>query len=108
MEQMLVVNVNTVKATRKKLDKPDKIDEVIADITRMIEIKKTLLWRADAGTCCGSLCNIASYLSSEISLLENALSRLEKGDRDAARQLLSEYEQILISKDKPGEQKSCG
>ena len=108
MEQMLVVNVNTVKATREKLDKLDKTDEVIADITKMIEIKKALLWRADAGTCCGSLCNIASSLSSEISMLENALSKLEKGDKDAARQLLSEYEQILISRDKSGKQKSCG
>jgi hypothetical protein len=107
MEQMLVVNAGAVKTTREKLDKPDKIDEAIDDVKRMVEIKKTLLWRADAGTCCGSLCNIASSLASEISLLENALSGLEKGNRESARQILEEYEQILVSRGGSIEQKSC-
>lgn len=104
---MLVVNANIVKTVREKLNAADKTYEVIDDIKRMIEIKKTLLWRADAGTCCGSLCNIASSLTSEISLLENALTRLEKGDKASARQSLMEYEQMLANGSGKAGHKSC-
>jgi hypothetical protein len=56
MGEILIVNAESVRAARQKLVGGCKRDEVIADIKSMIEIKQTLLWRADAGTCCGSLC----------------------------------------------------
>ena len=107
MEQMLIINPDTVKATRQKLADPARAQEAIADIKKMIEIKQTLLWRADAGTCCGSLCNIASFLSREISVLENALNALGKNDKAEAIRSLEEYQHILESKNEPCEPKSC-
>jgi hypothetical protein len=73
----------------------------------MLDIKQTLLWRADAGTCCGSLCNIAASLSHEINLLENALSALDRGETSKAIQLLEKYELLLEHENKSGELKSC-
>jgi hypothetical protein len=107
MEQTLIINVEAIKAVRQKLAEPAQIQEARADIKKMLEIKQTLLWRADAGTCCGSLCNIATSLSREISILENALNALEKGEKSTALQSLEEYEQLLEHKNKSGESKSC-
>ncbi len=73
MEQPFIINAERVKAIRKKLTDAAGAEEARADIKKMLEIKQTLLWRADAGTCCGSLCNIATYLAHEITILENIL-----------------------------------
>jgi hypothetical protein len=107
MEQTLIINAETVKAVRQKLAEPAQIQEARADIKKMLEIKQTLLWRADAGTCCGSLCNIATSLSREISILESVLNSLESGEKSKALQELGEYEQLLEHKNKSGESKSC-
>ena len=107
MEQMLIVNPGSVKATREKLNDPARTQEAIDDIKKMIEIKQTLLWRADAGTCCGSLCNIASFLSREITILENALNALGENNKVEAIRSLEEYQQILESNNGPCEPKSC-
>jgi exonuclease VII small subunit len=107
MEQTLIINAKTVKTIRKKLAEPSRIKEAHADIKKMLEIKQTLLWRADAGTCCGSLCNIATSLSREIVILENAFNALEKGEKSKAIQALEEYEHLLEHKNKSGESKSC-
>jgi tetratricopeptide (TPR) repeat protein len=107
MEQTLIINAETVKAIKQKLADPDRIQEAHAAIKKMLDIKQALLWRADAGTCCGSLCNIATSLSREISILENAHNALEKGDNSQTIQALEEYEQLLEYKNKFGESKSC-
>lgn len=107
MENVLIVNSDSIKATRQKLADPGKTQEAIDDIKKMIEIKQTLLWRADAGACCGSLCNIASSLTREISIMESALNALEKGDKPEAIRLLEEYEQVLKVRDEPGKTRSC-
>ena len=107
MEQTLIINVERVKAIRQKLTEPARIQEARADIKKMLEIKQTLLWRADAGTCCGSLCNIATSLSREIVILENAFNALEKGEKSKTIQALEEYEHLLEHKINSGESKSC-
>ena len=107
MEQTLIINAETVKAIRQKLAEPARIREARADIKKMLEIKQTLLWRADAGTCCGSLCNIATSLSREIGILENALNALEKGEPLEAIRSLEEYQQLLEHQNRSGESKSC-
>ena len=104
---MLIVNKDTVEATRQQLADPAKIEEAIADINKMIEVKQALLWRADAGTCCGSLCNIASSLGHEITILENALNALGKGDKSEAIRSLEEYQNILETTNETGEPKIC-
>ena len=100
MERPFIINAERVKAIRKKLTDPVKTDEACADIKKMLEIKQTLLWRADAGTCCGSLCNIATSLAHEITILENILSAVINGDKTDAVWALKEYEQLLESSSK--------
>jgi hypothetical protein len=109
MPDMMIIDKDTVRATRQKLSNPARAHEVAETVRKMLDIKKTLLWRADAGTCCGSLCSIASSLSRETTTLENVLAFLDKGDRAAAGRLLEEYEQLLSAQPacKPAEPKSC-
>ena len=97
MEEPTIVDANRVNATIQKLKDPVKTKEAIDDIKKMIEIKQLLLWRADAGTCCGSLCNIVSSLSSEISFMEKTLRAINEGDKIDAIRILEEYRQSLSS-----------
>ena len=60
----------------------------------MVEIKSTLLWRADAAcSCVGN--GPASTLFMELNLLENALDLLEQGDVAAGTLLLEEFLDFL-------------
>ena len=97
MEQSFIINADSVKAIRKKLADPDNIENVSVTIKKMIEIKQALLWRADTGTCCGSLCNIAASLEREITILESVLNSIANGKKADAVQTLKEYEQLLKS-----------
>jgi hypothetical protein len=107
MEKPLIVDAASIKATRQKLENPDRTQEAIADIKKMIGIKQTLQWRADAGTCCGSLCNVTASLSREIGIMEKALNALEKGDKPEAIRALEEYERVLKSQNEPGKPGVC-
>jgi hypothetical protein len=109
MPDAMIIDKETVRAERQKLSNPARLQEVTETVRKMLDIKKTLLWRADAGTCCGSLCSIASSLSRETTILENVLSFLDKGDRIAAGRLLEEYEQLLSAQPacNPAEPKGC-
>lgn len=104
---MIIINVDSVKAVRQKLDDPAKKQEVTADVIKMLEIKRALQWRADAGTCCGSLCSIASSLTREIGILEETLAALEQGDISRATSRLREYEHILETDYGPEVPKHC-
>jgi hypothetical protein len=97
MEEATIVDASRINKTIQKLKDPLKIQEAIVDIKKMIEIKQTLLWRADAGTCCGSLCNIATSLSREITLMEQSLNAINKDDKIDAIRILEEYRQSLSS-----------
>jgi hypothetical protein len=92
---MFLINKETVRAARKKLDSPATRGEALRDIQKMLEIKQNILWRADAGLCCGSADRITDCLVCETSILENALDSLEKGDVDGAIDFLEEYERSL-------------
>jgi len=93
---MLIIDKDTVNATKQKLDNVGQTQEVIDDVTRMLEIKQTLLWRSDAiAPCCGSLCSLTSQLTHEVDILENTLSALENGDRPQAAELLEQFAHIV-------------
>ena len=93
---MLIINKESVNATKEKLDSFGSTQEVIGDVTRMLEIKQTLLWRSDAiAPCCGSLCSIASQLTHEVDMLENTLVALENGDITRAANLLEQFARIV-------------
>ena len=104
---MIIINKDTVEALIKKLDNPDRDKDVYADVKNMLEIKQTLLWRADAGTCCGSLENVASFIARETIMLEKTLAALGNGDKTEAIRLLQEYKQILESNNEPSQKRNC-
>jgi len=104
---LIIINKDTVEALIKKLDDPGRDKDVSADVKNMLEIKQTLLWRADAGTCCGSLESVASFIARETIILENTLAALGRGDKSEAVRLLQEYKQILETNNEPIQPRHC-
>jgi hypothetical protein len=93
---MMIVDKDTVSATRQKIADPKKLKEAIADVKKMLEIKEALLWRSEGMTpCCGSLSNVSAHLTREVGILEHALSALESGDKAHASELLQEYIDLM-------------
>jgi len=105
---MLIINKDSVNATRHKLDDSGKIQEVIDTVSKMLEIKQALLWRSEAmAPCCGSLCNVASRLTHEVDLLGDTLTALVNSDTTQAAELLEEYLRILEETCEPSEPNYC-
>jgi hypothetical protein len=107
MEEVTSVDADTINKIINKLNHPLSVGDAILDIEKIINIKQTLLWRAEAGTCCGSLGNIASSLSNEIILLEKSLTALQKGDKLETIRTLQEYNQSFSSVNTTGKHDSC-
>ena len=93
---MLIINKDTLKQVKQGILNPESRHESVKIVERMLEIKQTLSWRADAGTCCaqGGLI-LAVILSREVDLLQNALKALEKGDDAQAISCLDDYILLL-------------
>ena len=102
---MLIVDKNSVSATIDKLLDADKIEDAFNNVKKMLEIKKTILWRAEAGTCCGSLSETSSFLARETDILENISTALEERNIQEAIQLLKEYKRILETNHEPAQPK---
>jgi hypothetical protein len=93
---MMIIDKDTVSATKRKIADPKKIKQAIKDVKKMLEIKEALLWRSEGmAPCCGSLSNISAHLTREVGILENTLSALETGNTTHAAVLLQEYISIL-------------
>jgi hypothetical protein len=93
---MLIVDKDSVTATRQKIADSKKINQAINDVKKMLEIKEALLWRSEGmAPCCGSLANISAQLTHEVEILENTLTALEDGNRAKAADLLDKYAHIL-------------
>jgi hypothetical protein len=105
---MLIINKDTVSATKQKVADPRKISQAIKDVKKMLEIKEVLLWRSEGmAPCCGSLCNISAHLTREVGILENTLSALENGDTAQAADLLQEYIDVLEASCEPSPPNYC-
>ncbi len=99
---MLIVNRQTVDRVKGKIMSPATRLESIQDIKRILEIKETLLWRADAGICCVQVGSaLSTLLAREVDLLEKALAALEKGDDAKAISWLEDYS-LLLERDYGG------
>jgi len=93
---MMIIDKDTVSATRQKIADPKKLKDAIEDIKKMLEIKEALLWRSEGmAPCCGSLANVSAHLTREVGILEQTLSALEKGNTALASDLLKEYLNLL-------------
>jgi ArsR family metal-binding transcriptional regulator len=89
--KVLVISKEQVENLINKLNDPAKLDESRDEVKKMIEIKSALLWRAEPETCCGSLCQIRTCLTSEVQILEGVLNALDEGNISQASSLLREY-----------------
>jgi len=105
---MMIIDKDSVSATKQKVADPKKIKQAIKDVKKMLEIKETLLWRSEGMTpCCGTLCNISAHLTREVSILENTLSALENGNTARAADLLQEYINALEASCEPSQPNYC-
>jgi len=93
MVEMLVISKGQVEGLIEKLADPSRFDESRAELSRMLEIKSALLWRAADGIqpCCGTFCEIRTCLDSEVQILQEALDALDKQDMEKVSSLLREY-----------------
>jgi len=83
--------MNSVVSLREKVADPGKRAECIADVENMIKIKESHLARADWGSCCGNICNLASQVDSELQMLQNTLEALKKENSTKADSLVEDY-----------------
>jgi len=87
---MLVITKEKVKALKERLRNPSEASQCRGELKKMLEIKETLYWRADAGSCCVG-CSLPARLFWEVQLLEAALRALEEGDGNKAASLLEDF-----------------
>jgi hypothetical protein len=101
---MMIIDKETVTATRQKIADPKKLKDAIEDVKKMLEIKEALLWRSEGmAPCCGSLSNVSAHLTREVGILEHTLAALESGDKTQASDLLQEYISLLETISEIGE-----
>jgi hypothetical protein len=83
--------MHSVMSLREKIADPKKKAECIADVENMIKIKESHLARAEWGSCCGNIRNLAPQIDSELQMLQNIFEVLGKGDSTKASPLLEDY-----------------
>jgi hypothetical protein len=93
--------MHSVMSLKEKIADPKKRAECIADVENMIKIKESHLARAEWGSCCGNICNLASQIDSELQMLHNTLEVLRKGDSTKASSLLEDYIAFLQKNYRP-------
>jgi len=93
--------MNSVMSLKEKMADPKRKAECIADVENMIEMKESHLARAEWGSCCGNICNLASQIDSELQMLQNILEVLRKGDSTKASPLLEDYLALLQESYRP-------
>ncbi|MDY6912306.1 MAG: hypothetical protein SVM79_08130 [Chloroflexota bacterium] len=93
-DEMLIISKTQVEVLRNRLADPGGLESGLREVRRMIEIKSTLLWRADLASCCVGP-QWAARLDAEVQILENTINELETGNIDTAISLLGEYQQII-------------
>ena len=92
---MLMINKEAVRenivAIKEKLADSGSKDESITEVKKLIEMKQSHLWRADVGSCCGSICNLSSQIEIEIGILQQVIEAIERKDNNKAVSLLENY-----------------
>jgi len=83
--------MNSVMSLRDKVSDPKKKAECVAELENMIKMKEAHLARAEWGSCCGNIRNLAPQIDSEFGLLQNILETLKSNDGKKARPLLDDY-----------------
>jgi hypothetical protein len=87
--------MNSVMSLSEKITDPKKRAECIAEVENMIKMKESHLARAEWGSCCGNIGNLAPQIDGELQLLQNTLEVLKKKDSPKAGALLEDYIALL-------------
>ena len=87
--------MNSVMSLKEKIGDPKRRAECIAEVEDMIEMKESHLARAEWGSCCGNIRNLAAQIEGELHMLQNTLEALRKKDNPKASSLLDEYIALL-------------
>ena len=88
-------SMDSVMSLREKIGDPQKRSQCIADVENMIEVKESHLARAEWGSCCGNIRNLAPQIDGELQLLQSILETLERKDSIKAGSLLEDYIALL-------------
>jgi hypothetical protein len=83
--------MSSVMSLKEKIADPKKRSQSIADVENMIKMKESHLARAEWGSCCGNIRNLAPQIDSELQLLQNILETLKSKDGKKASSLLDDY-----------------
>ena len=87
--------MQSVMSLRENMADPKKGSQCIADVENMIEMKESHLARAEWGSCCGNIRNLAAQIDGELQVLQNTLEALKKKDNPKASSLLEDYIALL-------------
>jgi hypothetical protein len=83
--------MNSVMSLKEKIGDAKRKAECIAEVEGMIKMKESHLARAEWGSCCGNIRNLAPQIEGELHMLENTLEALKRKDSPKASSLLEEY-----------------
>ena len=87
---MFIIDGEKIESIRKRLHDADQARLCVEDVKKVLEIKETLYWRADVGTCCAGPA-LPIHLFGQVRLLEATLQALGEGDTDRAAALFDEF-----------------
>jgi hypothetical protein len=87
--------INGVMSLREKIADPGQRVDCIAAVENMIMMKESHLARAEWGSCCGNIRNLAPQIESELRILQNTLDALNRRDSLKATSLLEDYIAVL-------------
>jgi len=85
--EMLIITGDLIQSLRNRLLDPNQAGQCREELERMLGIKETLFWRADAGSSCVGRA-MSAHLFAEVQLLEAVLLHLpdvDEGVPQAAR-----------------------
>jgi hypothetical protein len=83
--------MDSVMSLREKIADPKKKAECIAEVENMIKMKESHLARAEWGSCCGNIRNLAPQIDSELQMLQKILETLNGKESTKASSLLEDY-----------------
>ena len=92
---MLTINRDQTLSLKDRLSRGAELEACAEEVRKMLEIKNTLLWRAD--NACGCVGNgPANAIYAEVQTLEHVLVAIEQGDAPKAAAILDDYLEIMF------------
>jgi hypothetical protein len=93
---MLLISDEQIKTLRDRLADPKQYQKCLEEIQRMVEIKQTLLWRADTAVACCGWATVMRF-TNEVQLLEAVLEAFKEKQVEKASTILEDYRIYLSS-----------